>query len=97
MKIILTYRILTEEPGSYIVVCENYPLITAHSNCVSRCVDAAKNKTEAVMRTCKDDLINSYKSYKKTIGAWYFQLLYNLEEGSCEKIICSKDYSVQQR
>lgn len=95
MKIILTYRILTEEPGSYIVVCENYPLITAHSNCVNRCVDAAKNKTEAVIRTCKEDIIRSYKSFKKTLDAWHFQLLYNLEEERCEKIIGSQDYSLQ--
>ena len=93
MKVILTYRIFTEEPGNYIVVCENYPLITTHCNSITRCVDAAKNKTDVVLGICKDDIIRNYRAWKMKMDGWHFQLLYNLEEASCEKVLSGKDLS----
>ena len=85
-RIAFTFRIYTEEPGSYLIACLNIPDFVIPCKEITKCIDYCRSHLGFLLTVGKQSLINEYSPTDFIDDGWHFQLIYNIEDCTCQSI-----------
>ena len=81
--IILNFRVVAEEPGTHLVICQEYPFLLERGNGMEDCMKRIQEKVETMLKANKEIFLNkSFHTDYQENEQWEFRM--TVDFNSCE-------------